>query len=174
MNSFKVAGGLLVLFASTSGGFLLGESYRKRVVQLNELQRTVFQLQNEILYTHTVLPEAFIRISEKSKNPIKEIYEYISMSLQLHTVENVYEAFKAAVDNFSSELNLNTEDINVFLDLGKSLGTCDLEGQKSIFLLAMENLKKQIKDAEELKSKNIKMYRYLGFSTGALILIALV
>lgn len=174
MVNFKLIGSLLVLSASTFGGFLLAEGFRKRVSQLNELQRTIYQLQNEILYTHTILPQAFLNISKKSKKPISELYQLISHTLLFNEVDNVYEAFKYAVDNYKNELNISVEDINVFLDFGKSLGTSDLEGQKSIFSLTIENLKKQIKNAEELKIKNIKMYRYLGFSIGALIVIMLV
>jgi len=35
----------------------------------------------------------------------------------------------------------------------------------------LENLKKQIIEAEILMKKNVKMYRYLGFTLGTMIVI---
>ena len=59
--------------------------------------------------------------------------------------------------------------MNVILDLTKTLGESDIQGQSSIFSLTISNLKKQIKISEEFMNKNIKMYRYLGFSFGAML-----
>ncbi len=73
-----------------------------------------------------------------------------------------------------SKLYLNSDDINVILDLSKTLGESDIQGQNSIFSLTISNLKKQIKISEEFMNKNIKMYRYLGFSFGAMLVIALI
>ncbi len=71
-------------------------------------------------------------------------------------------------------LNLKDEDIDVILDLSKSLGESDIEGQKAVFSLTIEDMKKQIKISESILKKNLKMYRCLGFSVGAVIVILLI
>jgi stage III sporulation protein AB len=60
------------------------------------------------------------------------------------------------------------------LDLAKSLGESDIDGQVNIFLFTINNLKKVISDAEISMKKNVKMFRYLGFSIGAMIVIMLI
>lgn len=40
-----------------------------------------------------------------------------------------------------------------------------------MFSLTLENLKKQIIEAEVSMKKNVKMYRYLGFTLGMIIII---
>ncbi|MBC2580321.1 stage III sporulation protein SpoIIIAB [Clostridium sp. DJ247] len=170
----RVLGCIIILFASTGIGFIYSESFKKRTAQLNEFQRCIYQLQNEIIYTHTPLPKAISNIAEKSVHPVKLVFDEISSLLCSNVVDTVYEAFYKVFSNKQSILNLKGEDINVILDLAKNLGESDLEGQKKIFTLSLENLKKQIKDSELSMKNNVKMYRYLGFSLGAMLVIVLI
>ena len=173
-NMIKIIGCALILGASTMAGFIYSERLKYRVSQLNEVQRAVYQLQNEITYVHTLLPDAFKSIAHKSKEPIKELFNKTSELLSDNDYENVYEAVNTALSTVKSRLYLNYDDINVILDLSKTLGESDIEGQNSIFILTIANLKKQIKTSEEFMNKNLKMYRYLGFSFGAMLVIALI
>ncbi|MCM0650378.1 stage III sporulation protein SpoIIIAB [Clostridium swellfunianum] len=168
----KTLGCLLILAASTFGGFAYAENFKKRVRQLNELERAVNQLQNEIEYTYTPLPEALRNVSQKCDAPMSLIFKKASEFLYNNEVESVYEAFKKCID--LCETNISKEDMNILMDLSKSLGESDVEGHKKMFSLAKNNLKKRISLAEEAVNKNVKMYRYLGFSLGAMIVIVLI
>jgi len=170
----KVIACAVILGASTVAGFIYSERLKYRVFQLNELQRAIYQLQNEITYVHALLPDAFKSVAHKSKEPIRELFNKTSELLSDNNYENVYEAMNSAMNLIKNRIYLNSDDINVILDLSKTLGESDIEGQISIFTLTLANLKKQIKISEDFMNKNIKMYRYLGFSFGAMIVIALI
>ncbi|MDP4178261.1 MAG: stage III sporulation protein SpoIIIAB [Bacillota bacterium] len=170
----KIIGGTLILAASTIAGFMYGESFKKRVIQLSEIQRSLYQLQNEIEFTHTALPEAFSNISKKSIYPLDKLYSEISELLYLNKVENVNEAFEISIKDMKENLFLANEDVNIILDLSKTLGESDILGQKAIFSLTFENLNKQITAAEVKMQKNVKMFRYLGFAFGAAIVTVLI
>lgn len=170
----KIIGCVVIVLASTLAGFIYSERLKYRVIQLNEIQRAMYQLQNEITYVHALLPDAFKSIAEKSKEPIKELFNKTSELLSNNEYENVYEAMKASVNLTKDKLYLNSDDIDVILDLSKTLGESDIQGQNSMFSLTTSNLKKQIKISEEFMNKNIKMYRCLGFSFGAMIVIVLI
>jgi len=170
----KIIGCIVIIGASTMAGFIYSERLKYRVFQLNEIERAIYQLQNEITYVHALLPDAFKSIANKSKEPINELFNKTSELLSGNEYENVYAAMKSAVNTIKNKLYLNTDDINVVLDLSKTLGESDIQGQNSMFILTIANLKKQIKISEEYMNKNIKMYRYLGFSFGAMLVIALI
>lgn len=170
----KLLGCIMILAASTGIGFVYSEKFKKRSRQLEEIERCIYQLQNEIVYTHAPLPQAIEDVSRKSMYPINEVFKEISYLLFENKVDNVHEAFRNALNKRKDILNLKRDDINILLDFSKTLGESDIEGQQKIFHLTLENLKKRIKDSEILMSKNVKMYRYLGFSLGALIVIILV
>jgi stage III sporulation protein AB len=169
----KIIGCAVILGASTVAGFIYSERLKYRVFQLNEVQRAIYQLQNEITYVHALLPDAFKSVANKSKEPIRELFNKASDLLKDNNFENVYEVMSSALNLVKGTIYLNSDDINVILDLSKTLGESDIEGQISIFSLTIANLKKQIKISEEFMNKNIRMYRYLGFSFGAMIVIAL-
>ena len=170
----KIIGCAVILGASTMAGFIYSERLTYRVFQLNEVERAIHQLQNEITYVHALLPDAFKSVAQKSRNPIKELFNKTGELLSGNEYDNVYEAMNSAMNTIKSGLNLNCDDINVILDLSKTLGESDIEGQKNMFTLTIGNLKKQIKMSEDFMKKNIKMYRYLGFSFGAMLVIALI
>jgi len=172
-NMIKIIGCVVILVASTMAGFIYSERLKYRVFQLKEIQRAVYQLQNEITYVHALLPDAFKSIAEKSKEPIKELFNKTSELLTNNEYENVYAAMNSAIDLTKEKLYVNSDDINVILDLSKTLGESDIQGQNSMFSLTIANLKKQITISEEYMNKNIKMYRSLGFSFGAMLVIAL-
>lgn len=170
----KILGILLILISSTVVGFMYGEGMKKRVNELNELLRGVYILKNEINYMHSLLPEALMKVSEKCTGTIKKIFVDASTILLSNEEVDVYTSFKKSIDINKSNINLTKEDLSIFLDLTKSLGELDVDGHNDIFSLVTENLNKAIIGAESNLEKSIKMYRYLGFSFGAMIAIVLI
>lgn len=170
----KILACIIIIASSTAIGFNYAESFKKRTKQLNEVQRCINQLQNDMIYTRTPLPEAISSIAQKSIYPIKNIFEEVSSLLFSNTVDSVYEAFCKSLTDKKEIISLKEEDINVILDLAKTLGECDIEGEKRIFSLTLNSLKKQLKNSELSMNNNVKMYRYLGFSLGTMVAIMLI
>lgn len=165
---------IIILVATTVGGFVFAEAFKKRTKQLTEFQMALHHLSNEIEFTHTPLPAAFNNVALKSEEPVRSVLGQVSKLLMENEVENVFEAFSISLKANKNCIELKKEDESVLLDLARGLGESDLQGQKKLFALAMENLKKQISMADVLMNKNVKMYRYLGFSLGAIIVIMLI
>ncbi|MDP4087760.1 MAG: stage III sporulation protein SpoIIIAB [Bacillota bacterium] len=170
----KTMGAILIIGASSVIGFIFAETLRRRLNQLKELQGALVQLQNEIFYTRTDLPEACLKVALKSKNPINTIFEKVSEELSGNDMDSVYAAFQYALKVNEGGLNLTKEDKEILLDLSKALGDSDMEGHRKIFNLAEYNIKTRIEALEQNVDKNMKMYRYLGFSAGAALAIILI
>lgn len=171
MNEFKITGMAMVITASTFIGFIAGDKFKKRVYQLNEIERAITLLQNEIIYTQSILPEVMDKVAEKIEAPVNLVFLNIAEELYSHSVNSVYDAFKNAIMKCENSLTLKDEDKRTLLDLGKTLGYGSIEGHKNIFNLTLDNLKRLEKDAVVEMNKNLRLYRYLGFSFGALVLI---
>ena len=170
----KIVGCILIFISSVAFGFYYSERFKRRLFQLNEIQDAVIQLQNEIAFTHSILSDVFLNISNKCSSPLNKVFMKISKDLKMNLVDDVYLSFFNAFAKYKVDLNLKTEDIEIALNLAKSLGDCDIEGQKSIFNLTVDKIKKQIVQAEGIMKKNVKMYRYLGFAFGSTIIILLI
>lgn len=164
----------MIIFSTTVFGFNYGEKLKRRTKELYEIQRCMCEIENQIIYTHTPLPDTLKNAAIKAKEPISSVLEQIYYMLEENKVYSVYEAFKSAFSDKIETLSLKDEDITIIMDFSKSLGESDVEGQRAIFSLATENIKKQIKISENVIKKNAKMYRCLGFSIGAVISILLI
>ena len=165
---------LIIVLLSSLIGYLYGEGFRNRLSQLRELKRALIDFENDIVYTYTPLPESIESIALKAKSTIKELFNEISFKLKNNEVENVYMAFKESINEHKKEMNLRNKDFEILLDLSKSLGETNVEGQIKIFNLAKEKLDIELEIAEDECNKNTKVYRYLGVAVGAMIAIFLV
>jgi len=172
-NMIKLIGSIIIFISCTLAGFIYGEGLRKRVIELRLLEDSMQQLQNQIAYSHTPLPLAFESIASKISEPIKKLYFDIAHILNSDEVESVYEAFKKSMELNNKNLNFKAQDISLLLDFAKTLGQFDIEGQNNMFNLIFKNINKELTLAEEKMHKNLKMYRGLGVSAGAIIVILL-
>jgi stage III sporulation protein AB len=170
----KLICSLIIIGCCTFMGIKFGDTLRKRVKELNELMAAICLMKTQIHYTFTPLPEIFRVLSEKSREPLKHIFENISTSLYSNNVDSVYEAVEYEFNDNKHYLSLKKEDKDIFMDLAKSLGDTDVEGQNSILDLTEIKLKKQIEKADLELKNNLKIYQYLGFTIGATIVILIV
>jgi len=167
----KIMACMLVIITSTLIGFIYAQKFKNRTSHLSEFHRAIYQLQNEITYTHTPLPEAFYNISCKSVEPIGGIFKDISEKLYKGEAETVFYAFKEVLHSYKARLCLLEEDYNVLFSFARNLGESDLDGEKKMCLLAIENIRTQLDSASKIMNDNIKMYRALGFTIGLTIVI---
>lgn len=165
---------IIVIFSIFSFvGYIYGETFRKRFLNLQECYKSILLLQNQVVFNTTPLPEAINDVSRKSKEPFDKLLSNVSNELTQGETGDVYLAFKKNYDLFQDDLYLNKEDRGILSDFLRSLGDSGVYGQEKIFNLALENLKMNIKEAGEISKKNTKLYRYLGMCFGAMISIFL-
>lgn len=170
----KGLGIVLIVAASTIWGFYYGERFKKRVKDLKELQRGIYVLKSEINFTRSLLPDALHKVYEKCDGPIGGIFLRVSELLSTNEEDDVYSCFIQSINEKKGELSLTQGDLGIFMDFTKSLGEVDIEGHNDMLALTLENLGKAVEDAERNIDKNVKMYRYLGFSFGAMVGIILI
>ena len=124
---------------------------------------------SKIRFTYEPIPEIFKEIASNAKENIGQIFEEARKNMQNFSAG---EAWEKAVQ--TSETNLTKEDLHVLLMLSKMLGQTDVEGQISQIEITENFLEKQIKEAQQEKNKNEKLYRKLGTTIGLAIVIILI
>lgn len=161
-----------MLFSVCSyAGFVYGENFNKRMVQLREVLKSLIILQNDVLYGSTPLPEAFDHFSYKVEEPINSFINGMKSKLVSGSVESVYEGVSEEYKQLKGKFNLNDSDIKILSDFFKSLGESGVFGQERIFSLAIEGIRMNLSEAEEYAKKNVKLYRYLGVCIGGMLTI---
>lgn len=171
MNFLRYIFLISILVGSTSIGFLLSRRYSDRMKELNDISSLINILKNKIKFTHKPLGEILQEISTiKKDTKIPEIFSKTGQKLENRKIE---EAWNEAISEEKFYLNLKNEDIDLMRTLGNVLGKTDVEGQMSEINQFDNLLKIQIKNAENEKNKNSKMYKSLGTIIGLAIVIIL-
>lgn len=166
---------LIVIFMTTTTlGYAYGDRYAKRVYYLRELLQSIKQLKTEVIILSNPLPLALENVSKKFSNKISTIYHLILQEIASRDGEDVYTSFLIAKDLLVNECFLKTEDMDLFLNLGKIIGKTDRLDQDKHFTYAIEEMNLIIIEAKAEKDKNQKMYRSLGLLMGLGAIIILV
>lgn len=161
---------LLFLFSLASIlGITLSKKYTYRLQELCDMQNALNILKNKIKFTYEPLNEIFEYISNNSTKNISNIFNSAKEKMQDISASKAWEESVEESNN-----NLKDEDKAVIKMLSKLLGTTDIDGQISQIEITENFLKNQIKDAEIQKQKNEKLYKKLGFTIGAVIVIMLI
>ena len=158
----------LILVLSTMIGKFLSKKYIYRLEELEDIKNAFNILKRKIKFTYEPIPEIFEEISENVSKNIGEIFKKAKDEMKSKTASDAWEN---AVEK--SECNLKKEDKNIIKTLSKLLGQTDVEGQISQIEITEEFLEGQIKEAEEEKRKNEKLYIRLGTVLGLTIVIIL-
>ena len=161
----------LMFLICTFIGFFIGENYKRRSIHLKEFQKAILLLNNEIIYTNTPLPDALLEISKKVLEPVSFIFSDMVLELEKGYTGSIYESFENAYSKSRGKINLTSDDNKIISDFFKTLGSSGITGQDKIFKLALDSIDINYKEARKFEKENIKLYRTLGLSIGAMLAI---
>lgn len=169
MQMIKIVILFVVFLLSNYIGKMIAGKYRYRLEELKEMKNSLNIFKTKIKFTYEPIPEIFTEIAETSSKNISNIFKNAKSQMES---KSAGESWTDAVRN--SENNMKSEDKETLVMLAKMLGESDLEGQVSQIDITLGFLEKQIKEAEEEKDKNEKLYRKLGTIMGIAIVIVLI
>lgn len=173
MGLLKFLGGLLIIVSTTSMGFLYGSRFSNRFDNLIFLEQCFKILETEIVYGAVPLPEALTNVYNKGNKKVSFIFEEIKIYLLNNKKGDVFNSFTSVTAVLRDKLNLKERDIEIFLSLGRVLGSSDRQDQEKNFKFILNQIAILQKEAKLERDKNEKMYKNLGILTGIGIVIIL-
>jgi len=165
----KLIGAITVIACTGYLGMNKARKYALRPRELRNLQAALQILETEIIYGATPLPEAMEQVSARTEKNITFLFHSARRELLSMTGCTVKEAWDNALDLFSSRTVLEDSDLRILRQLGSCLGMSDREDQAKHLHLAMEQLKVEAVNATEKARTHVKLWNYLGFLTGLLL-----
>jgi stage III sporulation protein AB len=168
----KLMGSLMVVASSTLGGRTVATSYSKRPKEINDLLGALQILETQILYSSIPLPEALKHITERVNGPIGSLFKEMLNYLDSDNGTTVGEAWEKGILAKGEVTALQHGDLEILKSLGKNIGISDRLDQEKHLKLTKELLKLQYAKADDLANKNVKIWNYLGFA-GGLVLVLL-
>lgn len=138
---------------------------REMVVFLNLVK-------NDIRYMMNILPNAYEIARQKLNTSLKIAIGKIVVDMINYSSNTMLE--QSITKNISEIEELTKYDKEVFISTLKNLGRSDLESQINIIDNSINIIENQIKEANEIKLKNSKLYRTVGVITGLMIVIVFI
>lgn len=168
----KLFGALLILAASGYAGILVAKTYWQRPRDLKILQVGLQLLETEITYARTALPQALAEIAKQTRPPVAQFFQEVSDNLLNGLGVTGQEAWNQSLVVLQ-ETALTKQDIELVATLGNALGRSDVEDQCKHLHLTQQRLANTITQAEQECDKNARLWSYLGFCVGALVVVLL-
>ena len=150
-------------------GKYLSKKYVLRVHQLEEMKNALNMFRSKIKFTYEPIPEIFEEIANNTNRSVGQVFQLAKEKMKTKTAQIAWEeATEESLNNY-----LTKEDKQVLKTLSKLLGQTDIEGQTSQIEITQKFLETQIKEPQEQKEKNEKLYSKLGTTIGLAIVIIL-
>lgn len=166
----KVLGAFFVLCGCGGFGYSMSSLLRKAEYDLQMFYLTLERIRNELMFRRTPLPELCREASAYSKGTVSTVFSNLTNELESQQNADVYLCMQQSICNIFCEPDVT----ELFLLLGKNLGSLDLNGQSQnideIIFLCKQKLEKMQAEKEE-RMHNCKT---LSLCAGAALAILLI
>lgn len=169
----KLIGAVMVIVSSGLAGMALANVYAVRPKELRQLRSALQMLETEITYTATLLPDALSQVGLRCEQAVARLFKRAAAELKTMSGCTAREAWETAVEEYSDGTALTAPDLSILRNLGNSLGVSDQADQVKHLHLTMEQLKTTEDRAEEEAARNVKLWNYLGFLGGLMVVLIL-
>ena len=167
----KIIACLVIISAGGICGMLVARGYSLRPVELRSLKSALQMLETEITYAATPLAEALGLVASRTDYRLAPFFEETPKELLSMSGCTAKEAWEKALLEFYPRSSLIDCDMAILRSLGGALGISDSSGQSKHLCLAMEQIEAELKKAEISALQHVKLWNYIGFLGGLVIVL---
>lgn len=166
----KWVGAFLCFLTSVCIGWMAGNKERKRTEECEAFLELFIYIQNQVGYF--LAPTKLMY--KNFHNAVLEKTGFLE-ALCAHESDEVYfDVWSNALEHSRENLSLSDDQIEIVRSFGTCIGKSNEELQMKHLEYYTKALRKETEKQKMLMQKNIKLYRTLGFSVGAAILILVI
>lgn len=163
----RTFGAVMLLFGCGSFGFLMGVHYRREMRMLKMLLSSLREMEWELKYRLTPLPELCGIAAATSGGKLGELF----LSLKSELEAGICAEVSGCMNGLLQTMDMPDRTEKCLKDLGKSLGRYDLEGQ----LQGLQAVKTQchgfLEELEDHHTERLRSYQTLGLCAGTALVI---
>lgn len=163
----RIFGAVMLIFGCGSFGFLMGVHYHREMRMLRTLLSSLREMEWELKYRLTPLPELCSIAAAASGGKLGELYLNLKSALETGICAEV----SGCMNGLLQAMDMPGRTEKCLKDLGKSLGRYDLEGQ----LQGLQAVKAQchdfLEELEDHRTERLRSYQTLGLCAGAALVI---
>ena len=162
MIYLKIIGSVLIIFSTSIMGYCYGKQFSNRLNNLIYMEQCIKILETEIVYGSNLLTEALNNVYLRGNKKVSFIFREIKDHLLSTKDGDVYSSFLVASNSLKNTLSFKDEDIELFLSLGRVLGSSDRKDQEKNFSLILKQISFLQTNARIERDKSERMFKGLG------------
>lgn len=116
----KWIGAVCIILATTWSGFEASRLLRERTRQLRQLKMALQSLEAEIMYGHTPLTEAAVRLSQQLSRPLSWLFETFAQKLQ-EGMMSARQAWEESLQEVWKMTALKEGELEIMKQFGETL-----------------------------------------------------
>lgn len=167
----RLAGALLLAVGAAWPGFSAAGRLSRRVTLLETLLAAVERMEREIAFSLTPLPRLFSDLAEECPPPAGAFFACCRDGLEELRTCPLARLWLRALEETLPELEGRGRA--ALAELGSSLGRYDGDSQRRALARAEEELLRALEEARGERDKQGRVYRVLGVTAGAFLVILL-
>ena len=152
-------------------GFHAASRLARRPRLLRELSAALEQMEREISFRLTPLPELFERLSREYSGPVAALFACCARDMDDLGQRSLSQIWRQALAEAS--LDLDGRGLRALEELGEVLGRYDGDGLRGALRQTCGELTAAAEEAERERERKGRMDQVLGLTTGALLVILL-
>lgn len=168
----KAVGTILLLGAGSGLGYSYGLDLVKRIEELKSIQQMLLIIQGDIRYGSSSMEEILVHMKGHTKAPYTNFIENILSKIQERRGDTFAALWEGAMKQELGNSKLKKEDKELFLQVGRSIGSVDKTQQISVLEMYQQEITSIINHLMNEKQNKQKMYHYLGIG-GSMFLVIL-
>ena len=169
----KLVGVLLLTGGAFGFAMCLCQEQKRRLSLLKEMKYMYELLQNEISYTGLPLPEIFLSVSLRVKDPFDRILHSVGKSMDWEQGWELAAIWEKEAGEELMKTPLTRQQRQLLLRFPECTGLADCRGQAKALGRSIEELDKWIRQMEEDEKNKTRLIMSLGTAGGLLLSILL-
>ena len=170
----KLISSVSLFTLSTALGFIKSEKLKERVKLLGELKRTAVFLQGELRFHRSILSDALENVAQRVTDPLALFLKEVAEKLEQKEKSSIETIWNTEIEKMYKNELLLKEDIPIFSMLGNSFGYLDVAMQLEHLNLVIIQTEDAIKSAKEQQEIKGKLYRTMGATIGAFLVLLVI
>lgn len=169
--NYKWIGAILILTACGGTGFTISANARKEEALLQQLVFSMEYMKSQLQYHLTPLPQLCRQTAKHACGSLRGLFRLLSVTLEQQVYPEASDCMRIAL---GSHPELPRSVRSVCLELGKSLGELDLQGQLQGLEYACKICQRKQAQLEKGREQRLRSYQTLGLCAGAALAILLI
>ena len=167
----RLIGALLTAGGGAWLGFSAAMRLRRRVRVLRQLAGALEQMDREVAFRLTPMPELMERLAAEYPPPVGELFANCRRGMEQLGERSLSEIWRTALAD--TDLDLERRAAAVLDELGEVLGRYEETGLRTALARAEAELTREGELAREEVRQRGRMYQVLGLACGGLVVILL-